>query len=810
MELLAQSTLANPSATFLGQSASVVMLLTVLAFLAAAFGGWKGRSDSKLLGFSEKAFWTGCAGLFFGFVVLIFLFVTHQFQFEYVANHSALDSEVHFLVAGVWSGQEGSFLLWAIASAVFGLLTLRKTGEVRPWYTVIYGTFLAGLAGILSYESPFRMMPKDVIVQNGAGMPPSLMNYWVVIHPPIIFLGFGSLTVVFAWSMAAMLHKNLDDWIKPVRPWSLIGLALLGVGLCMGGFWAYETLGWGGFWKWDPVENTSFVPWLALAAFVHGIFVQLAKNKWKLANAVLAGLPFVLFCYGTFLTRSGFLGDTSVHSFAEMDRSALWLLTGIGTLAAGSLAFVAFQANKWLIKSEPGRAADFPLNRESLYAWGIWLLVFFGLTTGIGMSVPLIQSLAGQKPKMVEEHLYHQILAWPFPLIAILMAVAPFVSWRGLSARELAGKLVNVLALTVGTAGFLLLWVKWAGQEILLGSTAIRIPGNAADPTKTIEFFKGFSPNNTAWIVILAGICLFGIYANAARAISLFKKSKLGIGGFLTHVGVFVTLLGLIVSRGFEQHAFVTVHPSMPPEKREAFGYVIGLEGKTSEYTDRNNKIRLSVTGQNEKFEANPGLYFVPGQGGTPLANKIPAIISHPLYDLYFVVHEFSFEGAFTDLTQGESARFNDIVVTYDKFRSEGPLGMAGATFYADVTIHTPTGEIKASPYFKVTDTPGQPEQPEIPITDHYTIKLAGLDAATKSAKIEVNFRTEAFPVEVYYKPLTGCVWWGVGIMTLGGLVAAWSRRYRPTSPESPAESTTGTEPEVEQEDDAPEPVSQV
>lgn len=253
----------------LGTSGRAMVFLGLVSALAAAFFAWRGRERA-----ATRLFVGSVAAVALTFAALLALFVTDQFSFRYVFAHGAADHEIQYKVAGVWSGQEGSFLLWALCSGLFGTAALRSVGAVRRAYLSVYGLLQAALCGILAYESPFDLLPlvdgRQVMPPTGQGMSPTLLNYWVTIHPPTIFLGFGSLGVLFAWSAAALVSGRLAEWAAPARPWALVSLSLLGVGLCMGGFWAYETLGWGGFWAWDPVENTSLVPWCVVAALVHG------------------------------------------------------------------------------------------------------------------------------------------------------------------------------------------------------------------------------------------------------------------------------------------------------------------------------------------------------------------------------------------------------------------------------------------------------------------------------------------------------------------------------------------------------------
>ncbi|MDK3156340.1 cytochrome c biogenesis protein CcsA [Kamptonema cortianum] len=245
-------TLPAGTLTWLGYFGSFAVLAVLVLCLATIIVGLKG-SDSKGLG--GVLLLAATAGNFIAISILATLMLTSQFQFEYVRKHSALDHELHYRLAATWSGQEGSFLLWAVCSSLFVALLYPKVRHYRRWFEVVAAAFLAALAGILAFESPFTLTQAGVDLSDGFGMPPSLMNYWVVIHPPTIFLGFGSLTALFAMSMAAMLHKDHESWVPIIRPLTIVATTLLGLGLCMGGFWAYETLGWGGFWAWDPVET---------------------------------------------------------------------------------------------------------------------------------------------------------------------------------------------------------------------------------------------------------------------------------------------------------------------------------------------------------------------------------------------------------------------------------------------------------------------------------------------------------------------------------------------------------------------------
>ena len=780
------------SLTWLGTLGSGAIAVSAMVSLVAAVFALRGKTRPMLL-------FVACAGFFVALGVVVALFATGQFQFEYVRSHTQSDYALQYKLAGTWSGQEGSFLLWAVCSSLFTLLTIRKAGKYQRWMTAVHGFFLAGLGAILMLESPFDLAKAGVDTSQGIGMAPSLLNYWMVIHPPTIFCGFGLLTSLFAWSVAAMLERDLETWVAAVRPWAILGVSLLGVGLAMGGFWAYETLGWGGFWMWDPVENTSFVPWVALTAFVHGVFVQKAKRGWQLTNAVLGGVPFLLFGYGTFLTRSGFLGGTSVHSFAQMDELAKWILIAMVVAFGAWFTAATLKARKSVmpIDAKP----EGWLNKHTFYTWAVWCLLFMGVITGFGMSVPFVQSVTGQQAKVVEEPLYNTVISFAYLPLVLLMAIGPFLSWRKGDPRQLANKLINVLAASITTAGFLLMWAKWGGNEVAFGPMIVGFPGQAAQPDQTVNLLLGgIKANRTAWVLFLVWLTSFAVYANLWRAIGQVRTAKLGVGGLVAHIGVLVAMVGLVFSRGLEQTAEGIVHPS---KEMPAFGYNLRLEGISKNLLDRDNKVLIAAAGPTGSFKATPGLYFVPMQNGEFNPFIWPYIASRGLYDLYFVASPFAIVDGEPDyggsqpvgLKTNELAEFNGLMIRYLGMTSEGTPGTVGAKFVARVQIQGPEGDLELDPSITIAG-PGKLVRPVLDVGNGMGIMLERIDAKDKTAFLTVKYTTPAYPVTVFYKPLTILVWWGVGIMTVGGLMAAWSRRPAKPRPEP-------------DEPDAPEPTAE-
>lgn len=755
-------------------------------------------------------FTAGTVSLFATFGCLAILFANNRFEFEYVWSHADKFNTLPYRIAGIWSGQQGSFMLWGVCSAIFALLALRGTGNFRRWFTIPYAAFLGGICAILAYESPYGLNMIDgrtVVPPDGVGLAPSLQNYWVTIHPPTIFLGFGSLTVLFAYAIAAMATREFTAWAPKVRPWSIVAATLVGLGLCMGGFWAYETLGWGGFWMWDPVENTSFVPWCLTVALIHGLIVQITRNKWHISNLLFGALPFLAFMYGTFLTRSGFLSETSVHSFAQMDSTALWVLIGMG--AAAIFGFLGLWVRSIIVLQAAKTPTEAPegLHREGFYRAGNFFLVFFAIATGFGMSVPMIQGLMGEKSAVVQEGLYHQVLAWPFFPLLLLMAAAPFASWRGTGFKSITGKLYGSFCITIGLLGTIML---------LISKTDIR---NRIELNTKIPMPFNLQVEILPWMMILIGTCIFVIVANTWRIIEMFKRGKTSIPAFLSHLGVATILAGLIISRGFEKRQEVIVQEGRPSS---GIGYTIALSGSTvmqpsieslstanhkaldkdlkagmtvhdgaikykvpeaelelyakGDLMNRNNKVVFNLKGPDGEFEVRPGLYYMRGNDGENRPMVWPHIERTPFHDVYFTLHPMELNASdVTTLQPGQVGKFDRFEIKYVEMTREGENGQVGTKFGAKLALTSGPHSIDLHPQMEMTAA-GTNQIPAL-IGDEYFITMQGMDAATGAVHLQLHFIRPLYPIEIFYKPMTILVWGGTGILTLAGFWAAWVRR---------------------------------
>jgi cytochrome c-type biogenesis protein CcmF len=318
---------------------SGALFSTISYFFAANENKLQNRDFVK---FGRIGFWTHSLSVFGIIAVLFTMLLNHYFEYNYVWTHSNLEMPQRYILSCFWEGQEGSFLLWIFWHVVLANILIRYAGNWEaPVLSVISLTqvFLTSmLLGIYIFDykigsNPFtliRNMPEsfglpwtsipDYIqkipqFQDGRGLNPLLQNYWMTIHPPTLFLGFASTLIPFAYGIAGLWKKQYKEWIRPAIPWTFFGVCVLGIGILMGGAWAYEALSFGGFWAWDPVENASLVPWLILVGAAHVMMINQRKDNSLFTVFFLTFGSFLLILYSTFLTRSGVLGDTSVHSF---------------------------------------------------------------------------------------------------------------------------------------------------------------------------------------------------------------------------------------------------------------------------------------------------------------------------------------------------------------------------------------------------------------------------------------------------------------------------------------------------------------
>jgi cytochrome c-type biogenesis protein CcmF len=692
--------------------------------------------------------------------VLQYALIAGRYELQYVFSFSERALPLWYKIAGAWAGQEGSFLLWAIWTGLYGLLLMRTAGRYEPWVMTVYAAIVLCLMGILAYQSPFAPVPPPEDAssmpfppRDGLGLNPSLENIWMTIHPPIIFAGFAALAVPFAYAIAALWRHEYQEWVVRVRPWAIYATTLLGFGLALGGYWAYETLGWGGFWAWDPVENTSYFPWLFMAAAVHGLMLQVNRGRMTRWNPLLCALPFLLFVYGTFLTRSGVLAEVSVHSFDALAKSALGILLlmlGGGTLLTLGLWVWRFRLAQTSSTCQTGQTG-WGFSREAAVRWGILLLILSALISLVGTSWPLIMKLIRGQPVSLQPTFYNQVHAPWVVVAAIVLAAAPMLRWSGMGLDDILQRLTKSWVMAVAT-GFVL-------------------------------FFLGFREPITLLVVVLLA---FAAYANLGAIWRRVRTSRVTIGGFLTHFGLAVGIIGLILSNAYEGKQRVIV---IQGQDTMAFGYrwrYLGMTGDAQQFGDprfdKHNRVRIEVARHGEKFIAEPRFYLDRRrmQNNSVVWPWIRRWWDHDLYVSFFAPPQVDASPLTARLHEGEKAQVGDYTLRFLQLRGEGAMGKEGFRAIARVRLHKAGWKqpVEVEPFRVVTQNGVIP----VPITlpDGAVLVMGDMDVGQRLVEFQllmVPGKSETWlrwvvPLEVYYKPFTILVWLGPPLALLGGLLA--------------------------------------
>ncbi|MCW2961106.1 MAG: cycK [Thermoleophilia bacterium] len=386
-------------------------------------------------------------------LLLLLALVGKDYTLSYVQGRISSDLSLGFRLTSLWAGQEGSLLLWLFVLALCGTLMVRSLRRATvpaallahaTGVVLTIATFFALLVAVIA--RPFAVV--DQLSRDGAGMSPSLQNYWMAAHPPALYLGYVGVAIPFAIVAGALLARRHDDsWIATTRSWVLFSWSFLLLGLVLGARWAYEEIGWGGYWAWDPVENAALMPWLTATALLHSVMVQQRRGMMKFWNAVLATLTFGLSIFGTFITRSGVL--SSVHSFVSSP-VGWWFIGALAVLIVCSL--VLLYRSRDLLSAR--HDVDSFVSREALLLFNNLLLVSLALVVLWGVVYPILTAAFTDSRISIEKPWYDFFAtAFGLPLI-FLLAFAPFIAWRGTAfKRVLRFALVPLgVSLAVGIA----------------------------------------------------------------------------------------------------------------------------------------------------------------------------------------------------------------------------------------------------------------------------------------------------------------------------------------------------------------------
>ncbi|MFH5883853.1 heme lyase CcmF/NrfE family subunit [Halalkalibaculum sp. DA3122] len=514
-------------------------ILIYVAFATSIFAGigyflYSSRDDERLYRISNWLFGIKGALIIAASGLLLYLILNHQFQYYYVYNYTSSDLQLKYLISALWGGQEGSFMVWILCSFFIGLGLMKWTekpyrGPVLFFLTLTQIFLISMIAGVSIGDlqlgaSPFRTLAQempnapfiqanpDFVPSEGKGLNDLLKSPWMMIHPPVLFLGFAMMTIPYCFAMAALWKEKYNEWVHPAMPWTLGANVALLTAIFLGGYWAYVTLSFGGYWAWDPVENASFVPWLLGTAGIHTMVIQKKSSTSQKASIVFAILAYVAIVYETFLTRSGILADSSVHSFVDLGLYNQ-LLAFMFVVTAVGIGMLIYRYKDLPRQNKESKL----LSREFMTFAGAMVLFLIGFVIIIGTSSPIIGRLFEANPTPPEISFYNE---WTMPLAilaAFMTVIGQFLFWKRQDAESLARDLT------------------WPVIISCVLTLATMMLGNVR--------------NFYYLLYILAG--WFALVGNGFMMVRMMFKNPKLIGGALTHVGFGVLLLGILASSAY-------------------------------------------------------------------------------------------------------------------------------------------------------------------------------------------------------------------------------------------------------------------
>ncbi len=736
--------------------------ITILAFitsLVAMLNYYRNATGRRyILAPARTCLKVSVASIFAASLLLFLLIIRHDFSNGYVYSYSDKSLPLYYLFSAFYAGQEGSFLFWVLCSALIALW-LSPFAARRKSEPFVMGVFMAVqslLILLLIAKSPFKYVwemlpsfPAQQIPADGRGLNPLLQNFWMVIHPPVLFVGFAAMAVPFSFAIAGLWKRDFSGWVAQAFPWVLFASCSLGMGLMLGAYWAYGVLGWGGYWGWDPVENSSLVPWITSVALLHTLLAQRRSQKYVRTNFALAIVSFFLVVYSTFLTRSGILGDSSVHSFTDPGATVYSLL--IVFLAFIAVLGFGLMAARWKELKSLSSDAEFVSRETALGAGTIALLLSAGVVL-FGTSLPIFS-------KTSVEPSFYDATNLPIAIaIGLLIGFSLFIQWKTDEWKEVVKRA----------------WRSVAASVVLTAMLGI------AGVTDVVVLVFIFSS-------------AFAFFTNLELVLRTRNGGVRALGGKLAHLGIAVMFLGIIATGKFSRTEHLSLALNIP---QQAFGYTLTYTGNSSL---PDGKFAFNVMGEKDgnKFALAPVMFEAAEQG----LMRNPDIASFLTRDLYLSP---------VSLDQGENHAAHADAETYTLTKGQAvSMGSVKATFVKfDMDAHATdamSGEqqgMAIGSVLKLSD--GKNSETITPIA-HYgadgsptftpsnsklmggSVQLVSMDVGTGEgiSTVTVNVHrhheaaqqtSETLIVEASIKPYIGLLWSGTVLMIIGFIFAIIKR----------------------------------
>jgi cytochrome c-type biogenesis protein CcmF len=733
---------------------------------------------------------------------LLYIIVTHQYQYNYVFNYSNSELSTGLLISTFFAGQEGSFLLWLLFAVLIGVFLqsyTSKRGDLESRVMMIYtfATFFLILMIMPQLKSPFSYLWSSpnyldakyfnqsmlnmsflksfifndsesnrtmvliseklisVLEHNGIvfsqflikgkGLNPLLQNFWMQIHPPILFLGFALTAVPYSFAISALIKNKYNEWIKYALPWTLATSLVLGLGIMIGGYWAYGVLGWGGYWGWDPVENASLIPWIISIALIHTMLVQKQSQiteklgRFAKTNLALASFTFMLVIYSTFLTRSGILSDASVHSFVDPGTLVYSLLL-IYIITFSMIGIGGIYYRRKSLSNIDSEEQTF-FSREVGLFYGSALLIASAIVIFVGTSSPIF----GQS---VEIEFYNQMNLPLVIIMELLIGVGLFFRWRITDKNDFLKEisLPTIISILVTTSILFLVDLKDILQKVLLFSN------------------------------------VFVVVINIQFMVKVIKNGIYYLGGHIAHIGIAIFLFGVLATSSFSSSQQVELEIG---KTQKVLDYEMTFTGINPIENGKKYEFNVDVKGYEKSFTFSPIMYR--SDFNNSLMRE-PHIFEGFFRDFYMSPNSYS-EGSKKDksggssiaLRKGEKYEFENSIIEFTDFNipEDAMLSMtSGKEFKIGAKIRISEGDSSyyVEPYMKVNKDIKE-YSTEIVEETGLKITLTSLDV---SGMINVNISSqeddsqveesssEILTAEISIKPFMSLVWIGVIVVTIG------------------------------------------
>lgn len=759
-------------------------LLVQLAFAAAlcsaiSYFFCRRSQNPRLFEFARYSYHLTTTLILSFCALLIYFILTHQFQYTYVWSYSSTTLPTPLLVSTFYAGQEGSFSLWALYTTLVGVALMqyssRRNYEADVMF--VWSLILSSLLLMLIVKNPFAMVwetfPADLVktgpipagVTNfawidqakgtwaqfpveGRGLNPLLQNYWMVIHPQILFTGFTSMAVPYTFAVAGLLRRDYQSWVKVAKPWTVFGAAALGTGIILGGYWAYETLGWGGYWGWDPVENSSLIPWLICIASIHTMMSQRRSGTFVKTNFCLSILCFVMVLYSTFLTRSGVLGETSVHSFVDPGKWAYWLLLAL-ILLFGAFGLVLLLRRSREMPKIPVEHSIY--SREFALFLGAFTICFAAVFITIGTSSPIITNIIKGRAAAVDTTFYVKTTLPLGIVVALLSGIGQVLWWRSSSRNAVMQSLIiPTLASIFFTVGLVLVGVR------------------------------DFS------MIVFSFASAFALFVNLVVGYKIFVGNPKYAGGAIAHIGVALLFLGFVSSARYDDKATVALEQGR--EMTVLGDYTLKYLGNRQIDPERYG-FDIQVQHGDQSFTVVPTMHFSSLDNSTMRHPDIKNMYTKDFYLTPLSVEPATDgnEGETISLLKGASVTHEEVQITFVDFdfsdMEKGRM-LEGGSFSIGAILEIAADGKKDTITPTMKNEGGKVEY--IPITSpiaslEFTISKLTPNREDKSkSTVEITIRDSKAPakpkretvvVEASIKPFINLVWIGTITLIVGFLI---------------------------------------